>query len=200
MTQTIEFFWDAVSPYTYLAAGQIEALARETGATLRWRPILLGGVMKASGNRPPLSVPQKGRYMFTDLRREAALLGVGFTVPPNFPPNTLSAQRMATALGDEPHSAARFARALMAACWRDGRDIGNPDELGAICTNFGLDAEDMMARAQQQDVKDALRASTEEAVARGAFGAPTFFVGETMFWGHDRLGHLRAYLAGRLPE
>lgn len=193
----IEFFWDAASPYTYLAATQIEALAARTGARLEWKPFLLGKVFEATGNRMPASVPAKGKYLFGDVKLWAKYYGVPFTFPKVFPVNSLLAQRVGCAAigagrGED------YARAVMAAYWGEGRDIGQREELERVCTSLGLDAASLLAQAAEPPAKDLLRANTEEANRRGAFGAPTFFVGEQMFWGNDRLPLMEAMLKGRL--
>jgi 2-hydroxychromene-2-carboxylate isomerase len=195
---TVEFFWDAISPYAYLASTQIERVAEKTGAQLVWKPFLLGGVFQATGNTPPIGVPAKGRHLADDLQRWAKHYGVPVTSPKNFPINSLLPQRVACAVPEGPKSA-EFAKAVMLATWGEGRDTGKPDELTRVVTSIGLDAPALLARAQEQPVKDRLRAFTDEAVKRGAFGAPTFFVGNALFWGNDRLGlledHLRASAA-----
>ncbi len=194
---TVEFFWDPASPFTYLAATQIEVLAADCGATLVWKPFLLGKVFEATGNRPPVSVPAKGKHMFLDLKRWAALYGVPLQFPKSFPVNSVAPERAAIA-ADRAGQGAAFARALMAAHWGEGRDISQPDELKAVAATVGLDGDAILAATQDPAVKEALKANTEEAVQRGVFGAPTFFVGTEMFWGNDRLQLLRAHLKGKL--
>ena len=196
-TATIEFFWDAASPYTYLAATQIEALAERTGARLEWKPFLLGKVFEAAGNRMPASVPAKGKYLFGDVQLWARFYGVPFTFPGVFPVNSVLAQRTGCAALAAGHGVA-YAKAVMAAYWGEGRDIGQREEIERVCTSIGLDASALLTQAGEPAAKDLLRANTEEAHRRGAFGAPTFFVGEQMFWGNDRLPLMEASLQGRL--
>lgn len=193
---TIEFFWDAASPYTYLAATQIEALASRTGARLEWKPFLLGKVFEATGNRMPASVPAKGKYLFKDVQLWARFYDVPFTFPKVFPINSMLPQRAACAAiaagrGED------YAKAVMAAYWGEGRDISQPAEIEKICVGLELDGAALLAQAVEPSAKDLLRANTEEAGRRGAFGAPTFFVGEQMFWGNDRLPLMEASLKGR---
>lgn len=197
MSQTIEFFWDCGSPYTYLASTQIEKLARDAGAELKWRPFLLGGAFQATGNRMPAAIPAKGKYLFDDVKLWAKHYAVPFRFPDKFPINTLAAQRAgvaATRLG----KGAEFAKRVMHAHFGEGRDVSQADELKACARDAGLDGDAVLAQTQEQAVKDELKSNTEEAVRRGAFGAPTFFVGEAMFWGNDRLELMQAYLQGRL--
>lgn len=190
--KTIEFFWDAVSPYSYLAGTQIEALATRTGAALIWRPFLLGGVMQATGNKPPLTVPAKFRHMLEDLKRWADFYAVPLRKPDNFPVLTVLTQRVACALPADAVS--RWAQTAASAYWGRGEDISDPARVRELLLSAGFDADALLAAAQTDAVKDRLKANTEEAVQRGAFGAPTFFVGEAMFWGNDRLPLLERHL------
>lgn len=195
MSRTIEFFWDCVSPYTYIAATQIEGLARDCGAQLRWRPFLLGGVFKAVGNRPPAQLPPKGKHLFIDLARWAKYYGIPLTMPSAFPSNSITAQRIATAMADDPR-APELAKALMHRYWGAGEDIADEKVLRSVLQALELDAEALLAAAGDPSVKERLKANTEEAVQRGAFGAPTFFIGEDMYWGSDRMDLMRAQLSG----
>ncbi|MDT0633924.1 2-hydroxychromene-2-carboxylate isomerase [Spectribacter hydrogenoxidans] len=190
---SLEFFWDPASPYTYLAATRIEKLAEESGISLRWRPFLLGGVFKATGNRAPAEVAAKGRYLFEDLQRWASLYSVPLRFPDSFPANSIQSLRAAL-VAEESDQGPAFARAIMAAHWGEGRDINDAAVLAETAESVGLEADTVAQRMQAQEIKDQLRANTDEAVARGAFGAPTFFVGDAMFWGNDRLPLLKAYL------
>jgi 2-hydroxychromene-2-carboxylate isomerase len=195
--RNIEFFWDAASPYTYLAATQIEALAARAGAAVTWRPFLLGKVFEATGNRMPAAIPAKGKHLFCDVQRWARHYGVPVAFPKIFPVNSVLALRAGIAAGAQGKSAA-FALAVMRAYWAGGADISQPASVSAAASAAGLDGAALLAQAQEQPVKDQLRANTEEAVRRGAFGAPTFFVGEQMFWGNDRLVLLEEFLRGKL--
>lgn len=194
--KTIEFFWDAASPYTYLAATQIEALAQRCGCTLQWRPFLIGKAFEATGNRAPAMIPAKGKYLFKDLRLWARHYGVPLFFPRVFPVNSLMAQRIACAL--PPEQVGHWAQAVMTAYWTKDADIGQAEVLKGIAASIGLDGEALLAATQDPAVKDRLRANTDEAVERGAFGAPTFYIGEQMFWGNDRLVLMEEYLQGKL--
>lgn len=197
MAERIEFFWDAASPYTYLASTQIEALAADCGAEIDWRPFLLGGVFQATGNQPPANVPAKGKYLFGDISNWARYYGVPLTFPESFPVNSIHAGRAGLVAAEQGHGAL-FAKNVMYAHWAEGRDVGDSNVLAKVATDSGLDPDETATRIQEQSIKDRLKANTDEAVERGAFGAPTLFVGETLFWGNDRLELLRAHLKGTL--
>jgi len=189
MSRTVEFFYDIVSTYSYLASTQLEAITERTGAAFVWRPFLLGGVFKATGNRPPASLPARGPYLLKDIQRWCKLYGVTFNLPADFPANTLTAMRALTALeGDERVAASRR---LYRAYFVEGRDISD----AAVVAD--LVGEGPLAMAADPAVKAALRATTEEAVSRGAFGAPSFFLDGEMYFGNDRMHFLEAALTVR---
>ena len=188
MTKTLEFFFDLGSPASYLAWTQLPALCASTGATLHYRPMLLGGVFQATGNSSPAAVPAKGRYMATDLLRHARRYGVPFAFNPHFPINTLALMRGASGYQmQRPEDIARYLEALFNALWVDQRNLADDAVLGPILEAAGLDVQQYQAMISDDQVKGALKASTEEAVQRGVFGAPTFFVGDEMYFGQDRL-------------
>lgn len=196
MIPVVEFFFDCASPYTYLAATQIEAVAQRAGGQVQWKPFLIGKAFEATGNKMPASVPAKAKYMFKDLQLWARHYGVPFHFPKLFPINSLLPQRVLSAVPAArlPDAALR----LMRAYWAEGADIQNAEVLQGLLDGMGLDGGALLAAAQTDQVKAQLKANTEEAVARGAFGAPTFFIGKTQFWGNDRLGLIEEMLAGRL--
>ena len=196
MAKQVEFFFDVGSPTAYLAATQLPAIASATGAALVYRPMLLGGVFQATGNASPATVAAKGRFMNADLKRFAARYGVPFAHNPSFPINTLFLMRAATAV--QRHDPARFAAYLDAvwrAMWVDPRDMNDPTVVAAVVGAAGFDVQALVAQAAEPDVKAALKATTEEAVARGVFGAPTMFVDDTLYFGQDRLDFVREALA-----
>ena len=195
--KTIEFFFDFGSPTTYLAYTQLPRIARETGATLMYRPMLLGGVFKATGNASPVTVPAKGRWMGGDIARWAQRWGVPFAFNPHFPINTLTLMRGAVGLQmRQPADFERYVEAVFKAMWVQPRKLGDAGELGAVLTQAGLDAAAFGALVADPEVKAALVGNTEEAVARGVFGAPTCFVGGEMHFGQDRLDFVREALGG----
>ena len=197
--KTIEFFFDFGSPTTYLAHTQLPRIAQEAGALLVYRPMLLGGVFKATGNASPVSVPAKGRWMGQDIALWARRYGVPFAFNPHFPINTLTLMRGAAGmLLRQPADFKRYTDAVFNAMWVAPRNLGDAAELAAVLGAAGFDAASFTALVSDAEVKQALIASTDEAVARGVFGAPTCFVGQQMFFGQDRLEFVRdaLHLAG----
>ena len=191
----LEFFFDVGSPYSYLAATRMGGVAERTGAAVRWRPFLLGAVFKETGNEPPARLPAKAKWMLADLHRWAARWGVDFKFPSQFPRNTLKPQRALVVVAQrEPDQLPDFALALFRGYWVEDRDVSDPEVISAIASAAGLDGEAIVAATAEQSTKDTLKSWTAEAVARGAFGAPTFFVGDEMHWGNDRLELVEASL------
>jgi 2-hydroxychromene-2-carboxylate isomerase len=195
MVKRVEFFFDFGSPTSYLAYTQLPRIARECDSALEWRPMLLGGVFKATGNASPVTVPAKGRWMFDDIARHAHRYGVPFAFNPAFPINTLTLMRGAAGLQmRQPKKLEHYVDTIYRAMWETPRNLGDPGELAATLGAAGFDADAFMALVGDAEVKAKLIANTEEAVARGAFGAPTMFVGQQMFFGQDRLEFVREAL------
>ena len=192
----MEFFYDFVSPYSYLASTRVEAEARRAGGEVRFRPFLLGGVFKATGNRAPLETPAKLRHMWVDLQRWASRLSIPLVQPVGFPVASILALRAAFE-AERLGRLVPYSHAVFRAYWAEGKDIANPEVLAAAASSAGLDGAAVVAAAP--GYKEALARQTQEAVDRGAFGAPTFFVpapgGEEMFVGNDRLDFAREALA-----
>ncbi len=191
----VEFYFDVGSPAAYLAWTQLPRIAQESGAALVFRPMLLGGVFQATGNHSPMQVPAKGRYVMADLERFAHRYGVAFRHNPFFPINTLALMRGAIGLQmrDEARMAP-YADAVFRAIWVEGLDMGEPQVVGTALQRAGFDPQALFALASEPEVKERLKAATQEAVARGVFGAPTFFVGSQMYWGQDRLDFVKEAL------
>ncbi len=188
----IEYFFDVGSPTSYLAWTQLPKIAAATGAEIAWRPMLLGGVFKATGNASPVTVPAKGRWMGDDIGRWARRYGVAFRFNPHFPINTLTMMRGATGLKmREPDRLPRYLEAIQRSMWETPRNLGDPAVLAATLAEAGFDPAAFAALVADPEVKARLVATTEEAVSRGVFGAPTFFVGDAMFFGQDRLEFVR---------
>lgn len=187
MTATLSFWYDFASTYSYPAAMRIEGEAKARGVDIDWRPFLLGPIFGALGmNDSPFNLyPVKGRYMIRDLTRLCAQLDLPFALPTPFPQNSLLCGRIATALEGAPRSA--FSRAVYQLQFGEGRDISDPLTAAEALRRAGLDTA-LVEKAQEREIKDALRASTEEAQRAGVFGAPSFVAADgELFWGNDRL-------------
>ena len=182
--RTFDFFYDFVSPYSYLASTRVPDLCRRTGAEARWRPFLLGGVFKAVGITAPIENPAKARHMMADLERWSRRLGVPLRWPATFPVPTILALRCALA-AEVQGKLVPFSQAVFRAVWADGRDVALPETVAALGDEVGLVGKALVAAAP--DFKAALVQQTQEAVERGAFGAPTFFLGSELFLGNDRM-------------
>jgi 2-hydroxychromene-2-carboxylate isomerase len=184
-----EFWYEFGSTYSYPAALRIERLAEQAGVDVRWRPFLLGPIFQTLGwNDSPFNIfAAKGRYMWRDLERVCEAEGLPLKLPPvKFPQNGLKAARIALAGEGEGWTPA-FTRAVFAANYAEQKDISEDATLGTILAALGVDAEAAFAAANTPKNKDALRRQTEEAASRGLFGAPTFTIGNELFWGNDRL-------------
>lgn len=196
MVRHVEFFFDFGSPNSYLAYTQLPTMADACGFEVLWRPMLLGGVFKSTGNASPVAVPAKGRWMMTDMQRWAQRYGVPFQMNPHFPINTLALMRGAVGYQMKRSEAfSRYVDAVFHAMWVAGRKLDDPAQLAATLADADLDASEFMAMVGSTEVKEALAANTAEAVARGVFGAPTFFVNGNMFFGQDRLDFVREAMA-----
>ncbi|WP_332824868.1 2-hydroxychromene-2-carboxylate isomerase [Ramlibacter sp.] len=195
MTKAVEFYFDVGSPAAYLAWTQLPKLAQEMHAEIEYRPFLLGGVFQATGNRSPMEVPAKGQYMQDDLARYARRYGVEFRHNPYFPINTLMLMRGAIGLQmREPARMQAYVDAVYRAIWVDAKNMNDPATVAEVLKQAGFDAEKLMALASDPAVKDQLKVQTQDAVSRGVFGAPTFFVNNQMFWGQDRLDFIKEAL------
>ncbi|MFZ2869422.1 2-hydroxychromene-2-carboxylate isomerase [Zavarzinia sp.] len=194
MPKTVDFYFDFGSPAAYLAWRRIGAVAERSGATVKPIPMLLGGLFKATGNSAPLTVPAKGAYLFVDLSRFAKKFGVPLNMNSAFPINTVTLMRGAAGYHgtDKFHT---YCDAVYDAIWRDDRDMGDPAVVAGVLTAAGLDPAAFEALVADPAVKEKLKANTEEAAARGAFGAPTFFVEGEMFFGQDRLDFVEEALS-----
>lgn len=184
----IAVWFDFASNYSYLSAMRVEQLARERGVGVSWRPFLLGPVFKSLGmdNSPFVTQQRKGAYVWTDMARQCRKYQLGWTRPTTFPRRGILPARIATLADGQPWQG-EFIRRVMHLNFVDDHDIEDHAALGAILASLGQDGRATIAEAETDAIKQALRARTEEAQQRGIFGAPTFFVGDEMFWGNDRL-------------
>ncbi len=195
MTKSVEFYFDVGSPASYLAYTQLPTLCVQTGSQLIYRPMLLGGVFKATGNASPNSVPAKGAYMTHDLQRYAKRYQVELNFNPYFPINTLHLMRAITGVQmRQPERFAALLDAVFTALWVRELDLGNLDVVTTLLTEKGFEAHEILALTQDEKVKDQLKHSTEQAIARGVFGAPSLFVDDELFFGQDRLEFVRQAL------
>ncbi|MFE8072447.1 2-hydroxychromene-2-carboxylate isomerase [Marinobacteraceae bacterium S3BR75-40.1] len=196
MGRSVSFYFDIGSPTSYLAWTQLPDICRRRQATLDYRPVLLGAIFKATGNQSPAMIPAKGRYLMHDLNRFAHRYGVPFEMNPLFPINTLTVMRVLT--GCKLHDPGRFddlMATLYPAMWVEKLNLGDFDTIEALLVERGFDGATLMQWAQDENVKQALKTQTEQAIAKGLFGCPTFFVGDEMFFGQDRLDFVDEALA-----
>lgn len=198
MGKTIEFFYDVSSPWTYLAFINIQPLAAEFGATITWRPFLVGGVFNAIN--PTMyrmrenPVPAREAWVKQDLQAWAALAGIRITFPPAvFPVNSVKALRGLLWAKDQGREVA-LATAFFEMYWSENHDISQDDVVAEAATRVGLDATRMAQAINDSAIKAQLKSNTDEVIARGGFGSPTIFVDGQMFFGNDRLPLVREAL------
>jgi 2-hydroxychromene-2-carboxylate isomerase len=193
--KVVEFFFDVGSPASYLAWTQLPRICAEAKATLQYRPMLLGGVYQATGNASPATIPAKGRYVAADYGRYAKRYGVPLEMNPHFPIITLFLMRAATGIQMyQPERLQEFLAAVFKALWIDVLNLNLPELTARTLQNAGFDFVEIERLANAPEVKTELKTTTGEAVKRGAFGAPTTFVGNEMFFGQDRLEFVREAL------
>lgn len=192
----VEFYFDVGSPYSYFAHYELQKIAARHQAEIIWRPILLGAVLKETGNIPPLQVPAKGRYVLSDLQKWATHYQLPFQMNPSFPINTIQLMRGAVAMQQQGQAAfLHYLDVVFKAMFVEPRNLNDPQEVAATFQEAGLDLAFIQKRIGEDEIKNKLRTETEVAVARGIFGAPTFFVGDEMYWGQDRLLFVEEALA-----
>lgn len=192
----VDFYFDFSSPYGYLAAQKIEALAARHGRTVCWRPMLLGVVFKQTGAAPLTEVPVKGPYSRHDFARSARFHGIEFRMPPVFPiPSQAPARMVLWARARSEAEAGRLAKALYRAFFVEGVDISKPDVAAEVAGRAGFDAAQARAAVDDPAMKDALKREVESAIAAGVFGSPFVIVDGEPFWGMDRFDQLERWLA-----
>ena len=196
MSKTVDFYFDVGSPSSYLAWTQLPKICADAGAKLVYKPMLLGGVYQATGNASPATIPAKGRYTNMDYMRYAKRYGVPLVMNPHFPIITLHLMRVATGvLLKAPDRFQDFLAVTYKGLWVDALDLNQAELTSRMLADGGFPPAQVDALANDPEVKAALRATTEEAVRRGVFGAPTTFVDDEMFFGQDRLDLIKEALS-----
>ena len=186
--KSVEFYFDLGSPYSYLAYYRLLQIAEQQEIQIVYKPILLGGVFKATGNRSPIEIPVKGSYSILDMQRWAEYYHIPMQMNPHFPMNTLTLMRILT--GVQLLHLEKFEQVLKLlfdAMFGTPQNLNEPTVLAEVLKPSGFSVEDIMSMVQSDVVKQKLITETEQAIQRGIFGAPTFFVGDEMYWGQDRL-------------
>lgn len=181
----IEFYFDPVSPYAWLALEQLDQI-EIAGGRLVCRPILFAALLNAHGTTGPAEVPAKRAYMFRDVMRQAQRLHLPFRGPPSHPFNPLAALRALHAVGDPARQWA-LARCLVRAAWREGLDLADSQDLRDALTRGGFDTDALLTAVTTPEIKLRLRRATQQAIDTGIFGVPTFRLDNELFWGADRI-------------
>lgn len=185
MTATVEFYFDPISPYAWLASEQLDNI-ENAGGQIVCRPVLLAALLNACGTKGPAEVPAKRAYTFRDVMREAKMLGLPFCGPPTHPFNPLAALRVIHAVEGSARQL-KLTRHLLAAIWREGVDVSDVSVLRQVITSGGFDPNHLLSAAVTEEVKLRLRSATQEAVDLDIFGVPTFRMHNELFWGADRV-------------
>ena len=194
MSKNLEFYFDFGSPTAFLAHKRLQQLKEQYELEIDYKPMLLGGVFKATGNTSPVAIPAKGVYMNQyDLPRFAKRYGVQLNFNPHFPINTLNLMRAALAC-QQLGCFEAYVDVVYTAVWEDGKNMGEIDVVSEVLQAAGLDAETIIAQSQDPAIKAALISATEAAVERGALGAPTMFMDGEMYFGQDRLDFIEEAL------
>ena len=193
--KVIEFYFDLGSPYSFLGFHRIQQIATQHQAEIIWKPMLLGGVFKATGNSSPMAVPAKARYSRVDLQRWAKLWNIPIQMNPYFPINTLMLMRLITAVQlYQPDSFQRVLTALFDAMFGHPRNLNDATELMNLALELGFEVAQVQAWLEDEKVKSELKVITQEAIDRGVFGAPSWFVDDELYWGVDHLHFVEAAL------
>ena len=203
MTRTVEYIFDLAAPNGYLAWYPLKDIVARTGSRLVVTPVFLGGMHKLTGNAPPMmrdaDVKGKVPYAALEFRRFLDRHGMDrFSMHPDLPFNSILLQRVLVAADDEAQRQS-LVDALLPAVWEQNIDCSDAQVVGAVLADAGFDARALLERTKDDAVKQQLAANTSSAVERGAFGIPTFFVGDEMWFGKERLEQLESYLGGGKP-
>ena len=188
MTKTVTFCFDFGSPYSYLAYNYLSPI-KEAGAQIDLKPVLLGGIFKATGNQPPATVQKKGEYMFKDIQRWANKLDISFKMNPYFPILTVPHMRGAI-LAQKKDILEDYMQSMFDSMWLKGLNLNDQEILTQVASESGIDPNDFAEGISSDEIKDELRANTQFAIDKGAFGVPTYFLENEMFWGIDSIKFL----------
>ncbi|WP_372740922.1 2-hydroxychromene-2-carboxylate isomerase [Neptunomonas sp.] len=197
MSKTIDFYYDFISPASYFALVRLKEICTRTGTTINYKPMLLGGVFKAQGNTAPVTVPAKWEWIKIDFARTAEYYGIPYTLNPHFIFSTVNAMRGALWAISE-NRIEEYNQAMYQAAWAEGKDLSSADVLIDTLNKAGFDADAVMQAITRPEVKQALITSTQEAAARGVFGAPTMFVGDDIYFGQDRVDWVERALTDKV--
>lgn len=195
MSKTIDFYYDYISPASYIAWTQIEKVAERTGASINYKPMLLGGVFKIQGTTSPVTNPAKWDWIQKDFQRFADHYQIPYQHNPHFIYSTISALRGAM-WAKSVNRLQEYNQAMFTAAWADGKDLADKAVLAEILTAADFDADEVIAAMVEPDNKAALIQATEEAAERGVFGAPSFIVDGVLHFGQDRLDWVEALAKG----
>lgn len=191
MKRAIDFYFDFSSSYSYIGQHRLRALAEEFGVRIEWQPIALGAIFKSRGHAPPQPDSLKGRYTWHDVERSAAEWGLPYHWPDPFPFNSILAARAYWFLKEiDEEDAEAWIGAVFDASFGQGRDCSDPAVLAEVAKGLDLDAEEVLQGTARDEVKQKLKTVTDEAMERGVFGAPTFFLDGEMYWGADRIDQI----------
>jgi 2-hydroxychromene-2-carboxylate isomerase len=194
----VDFYFDFVSPYPWLASHQLGELRESTAVKFCFVPVLFAALLDHNSNMGPAEIPAKRRYTLQDTQRWAVHLGLKFKSPPAHPFNPLKPLRVTSVIDDDGLREA-LAVKLFDAAWSEGRDINSDSVIDEVAGSIGLSGQELLGKAHTVEIKERLRLQTERAIQAGVFGVPSFVVNGEIFWGNDRLLFLKEYLQGRLP-
>lgn len=188
MTKTVTFCFDFGSPYSYLAYNYLSVI-KETGAEIEIKPVLLGAIFKATGNQPPATVQKKGQYMFNDIQRWSEKLDLKFKMNPFFPILTVPHMRGAI-LAQKNNILEKYMQCMFDSIWVKALNLNDQEVLTQIASESGIEPNDFADGISRDETKDSLRSNTQFAIDKGAFGVPTYFLEDEMFWGIDSVKFL----------
>ena len=188
MTKTVTFCFDFGSPYSYLAYNYLSPI-KDAGAQIELKPVLLGGIFKATGNQPPATVQKKGEYMFKDIQRWSKKLNVSFKMNPYFPILTVPHMR-GTILAQKKNILEDYMQSMFDSMWLKGLNLNDQEILTQVASESGIDPNEFAEGISSDEVKNELKVNTQFAIDKGAFGVPTYFLEDEMFWGIDSIKFL----------